>query len=693
MANNLKASVNIDVSKAERNLTRLLKKINNVQDAINNTTSSNRKVETAIKQKTAEEARFNKQVNNTNNSIQKQKNLFTSIGHSLKGIAAAYLGVMGATAMINTSDTITSAENKFNNLNGGDTAATQQQLDKMYNSAQKVRMGYADMMSNVGKSMTLAGDAFGGNIDNAIRFQEIMAEAYTLGGASAAEMSSSMYQMIQGLGSGILQGDELRSVREGAPLAYKAIEEFAQGIFGAEENLKDLASQGKITSDIVVAAIMRAGEGVDGLDAKFKNTSMTFAQAGQMLKNTATKTFEPVLQKLNDILNSNQGKKFISIIGNALVTIATAINGILTILTPVFNFVIDNWEIIEPLVLGGLAAIIGMIVMMNAGLIKLFVTATIGAIGANAAWLGWIAIIALVIALIVKVNQGVADLSNFIINAALIVAGVIMAVLTAMALKAILTGVIFTMSFAMWVFFALAILLVLLAAFLAFTKQIVGFAYGLGSAISAIFTNIKLAFQNILLAMQYLFWKWIDNIVSDFRPLLEAINAVLTATGKKTINIDFAGNKAKALSEEIGFVSVGDAYKEGYAKGEVVGTELKNKINNWGTGLKNKLSTDGLTDKLGLDYSTFDDIAAADAITADNTGKMADSMELTAEDLAYLKDVANMEWKKEFTTANITVDMTNNNTVSNDFDLNSLAIGLRDLVEEEMFAVANGVYA
>jgi hypothetical protein len=51
-----------------------------------------------------------------------------------------------------------------------------------------------------------------------------------------------------------------------------------------------------------------------------------------------------------------------------------------------------------------------------------------------------------------------------------------------------------------------------------------------------------------------------------------------------------------------------------------------------------------------------------------------------------------MEWKKEFTTANITVDMTNNNSVSNDYDLNSLAVGLRNLVEEEMYAVANGTY-
>jgi hypothetical protein len=173
---------------------------------------------------------------------------------------------------------------------------------------------------------------------------------------------------------------------------------------------------------------------------------------------------------------------------------------------------------------------------------------------------------------------------------------------------------------------------------------------------------------------------------------------------KKTIDIDFAANKAKKLSEEIGFVSIGDAYSEGYSKGSVVGQGIQDKINGFGEKLKSLINGDafengfgeGLEELLGLTplanegiNPNLDDLGGIKA----NTDKMADSMELTAEDLEYLKDVANMEWKKEFTTANITVDMTNNNTVSNDFDLNSLAIGLRNLVEEEMFAVANGVYA
>ena len=111
---------------------------------------------------------------------------------NLRTLASTYIGIMGLKAVATASDTITSAENKLNSLPGGNQADTQASMDKMYAAAQRSRSDYAGMMSNVSKTMTLAPDAFQNNIDNAIRFQEIMAKAYTVGGASAAEASSSM---------------------------------------------------------------------------------------------------------------------------------------------------------------------------------------------------------------------------------------------------------------------------------------------------------------------------------------------------------------------------------------------------------------------------------------------------------------------------------------------------------------------
>ena len=235
MAKVLKTSVKLDANQAIKTLERLEKRINAVQSATNkvggNTNRLNnsfRKSENTIR-RVANGVRqvdsCNKQAAISANSIAKGYNKSNSavrlLTKNVRALVSAYVGLQGVRALVNQSDVITASRNKLNNANAdqlgdagyvnGDVSqgyskatlqATQDQMDKMYVSAQKVRMGYNDMMANVSKSMILAGDSFQNNTDNAIRFQEIMSEAYTLGGASAAEMSSSMYQMIQALCSG-----------------------------------------------------------------------------------------------------------------------------------------------------------------------------------------------------------------------------------------------------------------------------------------------------------------------------------------------------------------------------------------------------------------------------------------------------------------------------------------------------------
>ena len=107
--------------------------------------------------------------------FKKNNSLVDDFGKKLKAIFAAYGGVMTIRAVIETSDTITGAENRLNYANGGDTAATETAMDKMYAASLSSRSNYSNMLSNVGKSMALAGDSFQGNVDNAIRFQEVMA--------------------------------------------------------------------------------------------------------------------------------------------------------------------------------------------------------------------------------------------------------------------------------------------------------------------------------------------------------------------------------------------------------------------------------------------------------------------------------------------------------------------------------------
>lgn len=653
--------VNVKVNAKTKELDKMFKRINKMQAKVN-------------QQAKAQDA-VTRAVHKTNAAHKKQATLIDGLTTKAHRLANAYLGVMGAKAMLTASDTITSAENKLNHLNNGDTAATQKQLDQMYASAQKTRMGYADMMSNVSKSMTLAGDAFGGNMDNAIRFQEIMAEAYTLSGSSAAEMSSSMYQMIQGLGSGVLQGDELRSVREGASMAYQAIEKYAQGIYGADKNLKDLASQGKITSDIVVAAVLANGE---QMDEAFAKTSMTFTQAWTMMKNTALKSFEPVLQKMNDLLNSPIGQAIINGIGMAIQIVAGLALWLFGIIESIFTFIYDNWGVISNVLLT-MATILASIV------IPMFVKWLISVISATIATLvGVWADVAAFIALAKAEGLAatMAGLFGITINWALLIA---IAVIAAVVIAIIWMSDSFAdacgnIAGSVWVVVSFIITLV----------------KSLWNYLKAVATNIEIAMSNPWEAAKAAFWGWVADVLEGVRWLEPALNAIAHLFGADGFTlsgtIETVKAKQQASLDKLNYVDANAAFTDTWSNWSVKGAFDKGHA--WGSEKATSL-TDTISGALNLGALPT---ANTDGITPNledingNTGKMADSMQLAEEDLAYLRDVANMEWKKEFTTATIKVDMTNNNSVSNDYDLNSLAIGLRDLVEEEMYTVANGVY-
>ena len=722
MSKELKASVRLDTKSAVRSLDQLEKKIKRIDTLVNKTSNSGNKFGSAVQKATKNVRQLDSANNKAANSAskiakgyQKTNSAVSVLTKNLRTLVSTYVGLMGAKAVLNTSDVITSAENKLNYLSGGDTSATQSTMDKTYAAAQRSRGSYTDMIGNVSKSMTLAGDAFQGDVDNAIRFQEIMSKAYTVGGASAAEQSSSMYQMIQALGSGVLQGDELRSVREGAPLAYKAIEEFAQGVLKTDESLKELASDGKITSDMVVAAVMNMG---DSIDQAFEKTDMTFAQALDNIKNMATKAFEPVLQKLNDALQSAADSGVLDAIGQVFVLLANTILWVMGILERFFNWCADNWYWLKWIVYSVVTAI----------------TVALGIMAAKAVWAGlmsfwafitglsplyiWIIVIGLVVAALVWMANSASSACEFIYNICMILAQAIIGVLMVVLAVYIATGTVMLSIPVLIGLLILGVLAIVVAAFVKYTGEICGVAYGVYSVIQAICTNIGVAWQNMCAGMSQWFWNAIADMLDSCDWLLKGINKAREALGKDPIDIGSIRAKAEAAGAGGGqsYVDVGDAWSTGYAKGYAKGEAIQSDINAWGDKLKGLLNNFNFGELTGVDGNAnlgnyaggsylpdaydpaygvdggYDPNKALKGI-ADDTGSIADSMELTAEDLEYLRKVADMEWKKEFTTATIQVDMSNYNTVNGESDLDGIVTALSDKLYEELNAVANGVYA
>lgn len=780
------------------NISKWVQKTNGFADKVRHTIG---RWKFGISQATSQNAQFNKSLSTTDN-------LATRTFKTMKRLAATYLGIMGARGVMETSDTITSARNQLNNLPGGTAAQTEEALDKVYAAAQRSRGSYTDMLSNVGKTMTLAGDSFNNNIDNAIRFQEIMSKAYTVGGASAAEQTSSMYQLVQALGSGILQGDELRSLREGAPIAYKEIEKFAQGVLNTEESLKELASQGVITSDMVVAAIMGAEEKIN---KSFENTKMTFGQVITSIKNMAIQAFMPVLKTLENALNSSMGQAFIQGIGKALVILADVIIWIMNLLGSFFKWCAENWNWLKYVVIAVISAIIIALGVYTAVMIA-------SAIKSAIAWLvvHWqmvliIAVIAILVAAIVWLANTTKSGCDFMVMALFYVAIAIALIglitgSTALLIVAIVIAVValviaglnyiaggFTWlwglikNVGLWIAnLFLGVCNWIATAFSNAFNWIRNVGLGLWNSMKAIGQNIGIAFENGWIHAQNAFWSFISAVLKGIKWLEPAINAVAQAFGKEGVNISgtIANIEGKKKSTK-SYVSVGDAWSSGmntysykslsdsfssgfntypafekgwsskaFNQGFEWGSGVQDKIGAFGDSLKNKVSkfnldnmfaspkefsadelsgaykgidnlgrlgdidklnklanggsgngSNGLPDpnssKYGLGDS-YDPTAVNDDIDNalkklgsidDSTGSMADSMDLTEEDLEYLRKLAGQEWKKEYTTAEVKIDMSNYNTINSDSDLDGIVTRLADKLYDELDAVANGVYA
>ena len=109
----------------------------------------------------------------------------------------------------------------------------------------------------------------GGTQNDTLRITELLGKAIKVSGASAGEAKSAMLQFGQALGSGKLQGDELRSLMENAPYLMKQL---ADGIGKPIGALKKLGEEGKLTADVVVNALSKSAAKIEADFLKFPQT-------------------------------------------------------------------------------------------------------------------------------------------------------------------------------------------------------------------------------------------------------------------------------------------------------------------------------------------------------------------------------------------------------------------------------------
>lgn len=218
----------------------------------------------------------------------------TSILNSQLGtLLKTYLGFQGVKWMVGLSDQMTQATARLNQMNDG--LQTTEELQQMiFDSAQRSRGSYLGTLEMVSKLGTMAGDAFGSN-EELVAFAEQINKQITLSGASTQAADAAMLQLTQAMSSGVLRGEELNSILEQTPTIAQTIAEYL-GVSTGE--MRELASQGQVTADVVKAAMFSAAEETN---AAFAQIPLTWGQLWTSVQNTAILALQPLLDVISSI--------------------------------------------------------------------------------------------------------------------------------------------------------------------------------------------------------------------------------------------------------------------------------------------------------------------------------------------------------------------------------------------------------
>lgn len=261
-------------------------------------------------------------VNSTNARIEKRfdrmySNVLKSTGRFSGQLrtAIAAVGVTFATSeVISYADAWTDAENKLGNAGVAlnNMAATQARLVAISQESRSELTGTIDLFARMKQATENLADVTDDDLFNAVT---TINKSFVAGGRAASEQKAAIMQLGQALGSGVLQGDELRSIRENAPGVARAIAaEFDTTVAG----LKELGAEGELTAERVLKGILAAGVEVD---RQFARTETTVAQATNNLRTA----FTVYVAGLDDATGSTEALAgFINQVANNLPLLANA---------------------------------------------------------------------------------------------------------------------------------------------------------------------------------------------------------------------------------------------------------------------------------------------------------------------------------------------------------------------------------
>lgn len=605
-----------------------------------------------------------------NQSLQNGASESSNLVSAIKRMAGAYLSIQTAGKILEMSDEITQTTSRLNMMNDG-LQSTADLYNMVYVAANDARGSLGDMASVVARFGNNAKDAFSSSAE-VVQFANLVQKQMTIAGASTQEAANAELQLSQALGSGVLRGDELNSIFEQAPNLIQNIADYLDVPIG---KIRSMAQDGELSADVVKQAVFAA---TDEINANFESMPMTWGQMWTVFQNNATMAFQPVLQRLNDLANTDGFQTFATNAINDLAVVAGVVLDIFEGIGSVGTFVSDNWQIIGPIVEGVAAAL-----TVYYGWQLLSTSATKAAAAAQ-----WIYNAAM--------NANPAAIVAISIGALIVLIGIL-------ANKFTGTGHIAQSVFGM----ITGGINVVIQYFKNWGLTVADIFIGIWNAGGACATNVEIAFHNAISHVQALWYNMLSTALTVVSGICSALNKLpfvdFDYSGITGAADNYASKAAAAAGNTKDYASVpaafskgvktydtyqkgwvNDAYTAGAAWGDGVTSKIKNTLSSKATNIPN---ANNYPNALASSNAAT---AANTADTAKNTAKTANTLSASSEDLKYLRDIADREYVNKFTTAQIKVEMINHNNVNNDMDLDGMAEHLRSKIEEEMNAAAEG---
>lgn len=573
-----------------------------------------------------------------NNTVRQGTNAVDSMADKITGMVSAYVGIQSAGKLVDLSDEYTQTTARLNMINDG-LQSTADLQDKIFASAQNSRAAYLQTADVVAKLALRAGSVWESN-EETIAFAETLNKAFVVAGASQEEMNSASLQLTQALGSGVLRGEELNAVFEAAPNIIQTIADYLGVSIG---EIREMASEGQITADVVKNAMLSSAEKID---AQFQNMPMTWEQVWTGAMNQLLYASQPLLQFI--------------------------------------NLLAQNWSTLEPIVLG-VAAAVGLYVI---------------ALGAYKAVAAASAVTGAVHAASVALQSGAtftATAAQYGFNAALLACPLTWIVIAIIAVIAAVYAL--TAAFNKATGASVSATGLIMGAFAVLGAFLVNtFVVPVQNKFAMFANFIGNLFNDPVAAVKVLFYDMAQTVIGYILNMARAIETIINKIPGVQVDItsgldnfysqiEDASQKVKDESgwveyvQKMDFIDYSDAANAGYEFGQ----GIEDKIGGFFGGDLNGMGID--TGAFGTDMS---DVPGGVNDIAQNT---KDSVDISDEELRYLHDLAEQDVINRFTTAEIKVDMVNNNNVSSQMDLDGIVDYVATGVYNAMEQAAEGVHS